>query len=107
MKCLIIVYSYHHNNTQKITEVFGKVLDAQVKSPQQTNPEELQGYDLVGFGSGIYGGKAHKATLKLADNLPKLQTKKHSFSQQAVAELLNTWQKHIIFSKKNCNLKAT
>ena len=52
MKCLIVVYSYHHSNTQKIAEVFEKVLDAQVKSPKQTNPEEPQNYDLVGFGSG-------------------------------------------------------
>jgi hypothetical protein len=29
-----------------------KVLDAQAKSPQQTNREELNQYDLVGFGSG-------------------------------------------------------
>ena len=76
MKSLIVVYSYHHNNTQKIAEVFGKVLDAQIKTPQQTNPQELQGYDLVGFGSGIYGGKAHKDMLKLADNLPQVKNKK-------------------------------
>jgi flavodoxin len=50
MKCLIVVYSYHHNNTQKLAEVFGKVLDAQVKNPQQTSPEERPSYNLVGFG---------------------------------------------------------
>ena len=50
MKSLIVCFSYHHNNTQKIAEVFAEVLDAQVKTPQQTNPEELQQFDLVGFG---------------------------------------------------------
>ena len=49
---------------------------AQIKTPKQTNPEELQGYDLVGFGSGIYGGKAHKDMLELADNLPQVTDKK-------------------------------
>ena len=42
MKTLIVVYSYHHSNTQKVAEVFAKVLDAQIKTPQQINPEELQ-----------------------------------------------------------------
>lgn len=53
MKALIVVFSYHHNNNQKINEVMAKVLNAQMKSPQHTNPEELQKYDLVGFGAGI------------------------------------------------------
>ena len=76
MKCLIVVYSYHHNNTQKIAEVFKKVLDAQVKSPQQTNPEELQNYDLVGFGSGIDSGKNYRELLDFADKLPQVTNKK-------------------------------
>ncbi len=76
MKCLIVVYSYHHHNTQKIAEVFGKVLDAQVKSPQQTNPEELPNYDLVGFGSGIDTGKNYKELLDFADKLPQVTDKK-------------------------------
>jgi flavodoxin len=75
MKCLIVVYSYHHNNTQKIAEVFEKVLNAQVKSPKQTNPEELQNYDLVGFGSGIDSGKNYPELLDFADKLPQVINK--------------------------------
>ena len=78
MKYLIVVYSYHHNNTLKIAEVFGKVLDAQVKSPQQTSPEELTSYDLVGFGSGIDSGKNYQEILDFADKLPQV-TKKEAF----------------------------
>jgi len=37
MKSLLVLYSYHHNNTEKIANVFAKVLDAQIKSPQQIN----------------------------------------------------------------------
>jgi flavodoxin len=76
MNCLIVVYSYHHNNTQKIAEVFGKMLEAQVKTPQQTNPEELPNYDLVGFGSGIDSGKNYKELLDFADRLPQVSDKK-------------------------------
>ena len=53
MKSLLVLYSYHHHNTEKIAKVFAKVLDAEIKTPQEIKPEELQDYDLVGFGSGI------------------------------------------------------
>ena len=70
MKFLLVLYSYHHKNTEKVANVFAKVLDAEIKAPQQVNPEELQDYNLIGFGSGIYGGKHHELLLKLADTLP-------------------------------------
>jgi flavodoxin len=72
------VYSYHHNNTQKVAAVFAKVLDAQIKTPQQINPEELQAYDLVGFGSGIDSGKNYKELLDFAERLPQV-TGKNAF----------------------------
>ena len=53
-----------------------KVLDAQVKSPQQTALEELSQYDLVGFGSGIDSGKHYKELLDFAHNLPQVTNKK-------------------------------
>jgi len=76
MKCLIVVYSYHHNNTQKVAEVFAKVLDAKVKTPQETNPAELKEYDLVGFGAGIDSDKHYKQILDFADQLPNSADKK-------------------------------
>jgi hypothetical protein len=47
-----------------------KVVDPQI------NPEELQEYSLIGFGSGIYGDKHHKALLDLADKLPPVTNRK-------------------------------
>jgi len=76
MKSLLVLFSYHHKNTEKIANVFAKVLDAQIKTPQQINPEELQEYSLVGFGSGIYGGKHHESLLDLADILPQVNNRK-------------------------------
>lgn len=72
MKSLLVLFSYHHNNTEKIANVFAKFLDAQIKTPQQINPEELQEYNLIGFGSGIYSEKHHKVLLGLADKLPQV-----------------------------------
>jgi flavodoxin len=78
MKSLLICYSYHHKNTEKIASTFAKILDAQIKKPQQIKPEELQEYTLIGFGSGIYDEKHHKTLLDLADNLPHV-TNKNAF----------------------------
>ena len=87
MKSLIVVFSYHHKNTQKVAEGVAKVLDAQVKSPQQTDLEELSQYDLVGFGSGIDSGKHYKPLLDLADRLPQVSNRKaFIFSTSGIVE---------------------
>ena len=75
MNCLLVLYSYHHKNTEKVAKVFAKVLDAQIKTPQQTEPEELQQYDLIGFGAGIDSGKHYKPVLDFADKLTPVNNK--------------------------------
>ena len=98
MKSLIVVVSYHHNNTQKIAEAMAKVLDAEAKPPQQVSPEELQEYDLVGFGSGIYGEKHDTSLLDLADRLPQVTNRKaFVFSTSAMAEIVKN---HSLLRKK-------
>ncbi len=85
MKSLLILFSYHHHNTEKIAQVFAKVLNAQIKTPQGVNPEDLQGYDLVGFGSGIYSAKHHPSLLDLANKLPQVTNRKaFIFSTSAI-----------------------
>lgn len=74
-KVLLVLYSYHHHNTEKIAKVFANVLNAEIKTPKQINPEELQDYDLVGFGSGIYSAKHDESILELADGLPEVNNK--------------------------------
>ena len=49
-KALIIVYSYHHKNTEKLAKVMAKVLNTEIKRPDEINSEKLQYYDLIGFG---------------------------------------------------------
>jgi flavodoxin len=53
-----------------------KVLDAEVKTPQQTNPTELEKFDLVGFGSGIDSGKNYPELLEFAARLPQVVNRK-------------------------------
>lgn len=83
--CLIIVYSYHHNNTMKVAEEFSKVLGAKVIQPEQVILDELEEYDLIGFGAGIDSGRHYKPLLDLADMLPVLNNKQaFIFSTSAI-----------------------
>jgi flavodoxin len=101
MKSLLGLFSYHHNNTEKVANVFAKVLDAQIKTPQQINPEELQEYTLIGFGSGIYGGKHHKLLLDLADTLPQITNRKaFIFSTSAMTGKAKVAKDHSLLREK-------
>ena len=90
MKALIILFSYHHNNTEKVANTIAHVLDAQVKSPEQVDPDMLHEYDLVGFGSGIYGDQHHESLLRLVDRLhPVTGANAFLFSTSA---MINEWK---------------
>lgn len=101
MKSLLVLFSYHHNNTEKIANVFARVLDAQLKTPQQVNSEELLEYDLVGFGSGIYGEKHHESVLNHVDKLPQVTTKNaFIFSTSALTGEDKAAKDHSMLRKK-------
>jgi flavodoxin len=88
MKSLLVLFSYHHNNTDKIAKVFAKVLDAQIKTPQQIDLEELQEYSPIGLGSGIDSGKHYQVLLDFADKLPQVTNKNaFIFSTSAIPEV--------------------
>ena len=76
VKSLLVVFSYHHMNTEKVAKVIAKVLGAGIKTPQQVNPEELSEYDFLGFGAGIDSGRHYKELLDFADALPPVAGKK-------------------------------
>ena len=75
MNTLIVIHSYHHNNTQKIGETIAGVLDAKVQAVLETDFIEIQNYDLIGFGAGIDSGKHYKPMLEFAKALPIVQDK--------------------------------
>jgi flavodoxin len=81
VKSLVVVFSYHHGNTEKIAHAVASILGARVKTPREVTPEEIREYDLVGFGSGIYSATFDASLLDLADRLPQAgRTKVFLFS---------------------------
>ena len=75
MTSLLLVHSYHHNNTRKVAEAIASVLEAAIRTPEENTPESLEEADLIGFGSGIYGEKHHALLLDLVDRLPQVDSK--------------------------------
>jgi flavodoxin len=70
MNVLLVVSSFHHRNTEKVAAAFARVFDARIQTPRQTVKEELQDYDLIGFGSGIDSDKHYAELLDFADSSP-------------------------------------
>lgn len=70
MKSLIVFKSYHHDNTEKIAKEMASVLNADMLRLENVNPSSLKGFDLIGFGSGIYGFGFHKDFLPFVESLP-------------------------------------
>lgn len=72
MKTAIVYYSKHHENTKKLLDAIAKTYEVTLIDVTHSKTDDLSGYDLIGFASGIYYGKIHKLLLEYAEkNLPE------------------------------------
>ena len=72
MKTAIVYYSKHHENTKKLLDAIAQEDEVTLIDATQPEIDDLSGYDVIGFASGIYYGKMHKLVLQYAEkNLPK------------------------------------
>jgi flavodoxin len=76
----IIYKSYHRMNTEKVAKAMAETMNATLQKVEEVNPEDLSKYDLIGFGSGIYGGKYHKDMVSLVEKMPRLEKNVFLFS---------------------------
>ena len=97
MRTLLIYISIHHGNTEKIAKEMAGVLSAELLKPNEIEASTFSKYDLIGFGSGIYFFKHHKALLNLADKLPHLNKKVFVFSTRGIGPV---WFYHRPLKKK-------
>jgi flavodoxin len=74
VKALVVCISVHHGNTEKIAASIARALGAELRKPKEV--ESIQEYGLIGFGSGIYYWRHHKALLNLVDRLPDSRGKR-------------------------------
>ena len=67
---LIVYVSVSHANTAKIAHAIGDVLRADLREPELVDPATLGNYDIVGFGSGIFGSTHHPRLRGYIESLP-------------------------------------
>ena len=73
---LIICQSIHHGNTMKVAKVIAEELNADIKKPFEIKPGDINKYDVIGFGSGIYEMTFHESLLKLVKKFSCMKNKK-------------------------------
>ncbi|MBM3709672.1 MAG: flavodoxin [Actinobacteria bacterium] len=78
MKILIIYHSEHHQNTEKIAKAMTAKIGAEIKKAKDVNLTEIDNYDIIGFGSGVYHGRFHSEISDIIENL-SYQNNKKSF----------------------------
>ena len=66
-KVLLICQSIHHGNTMKVAKAIAEQLNAEIKKPSEVEPTDINKYDVIGFGSGIYNRKHHTSLFKLIE----------------------------------------
>ena len=72
MKTAIVYYSKHHGNTKKLLDAIAALGDVTLVDAENAAQTKLDGYDRIGFASGIYFSKYHKSVLEFAQtNLPQ------------------------------------
>lgn len=92
MKSVVIFQSVHKGNTKKIAEALAGELKAKLVKPGEIDVNNLNDYDLIGFGSGIYFGKHHQDILDLAEKiLPTPGKKVFIFSTAGLPQLKFIW----------------
>lgn len=76
MRTLIVYSSKHHMNTEKAAVAIGEELGAEVKKLSSVRPEDLDAFELVGFGSGINGFTVHPELTGLVASLAERKEQK-------------------------------
>ena len=76
MKVLIIYHSEHHQNTEKIARTMATKIEAEFKEAKDVSTEDINNYDIIGFGSGVYSGSLHEDLSYIIEKLPYQDNKK-------------------------------
>ena len=66
MKTAVCYYSRHHGNTLKVLQAMAEEGDIDLIDVTTRQAVSLEGYDCVGFASGVYFGKFHEGVTAFA-----------------------------------------
>lgn len=69
MKILIIIESKHLGNTLNLAKKVVEGFDVEIKNVEEAKLADFNNYDIIGFGSGIYGSKYSSKLIKFTKKL--------------------------------------
>lgn len=69
MKSLIVYYSEYKNNTEKIARIFAEKTDCELINIRDVSDIDIENYNLIGFGSGVYRESLSPKVFRLVDKL--------------------------------------
>jgi len=69
MKSLIIYCSDYNNNTEKIARIFAEKLGSELINIKHISAVDIESYDLIGFGSGVYRESLSPKLYRLVDGM--------------------------------------
>lgn len=78
MKIAVVYYSAHHKNTFKVLSAMKEVADMDLFTVEQAKEVDLNGYDIIGFASGIYMNKFNSGIINFVKHAD-LNTGKATF----------------------------
>ena len=70
MKSLIIYASHHHGNTEKLVRNLASRYDITLVNADKVDDIDFDGYDLIGFASGLDFGRFYPSVTDIAAKLP-------------------------------------
>lgn len=70
MKTLIVYVSYHRMNTDRVDRAMAEATGATMVPVDEVVSEDLDAFELIGFGSGIYDGRHHGDLFALVGRMP-------------------------------------
>jgi flavodoxin len=87
---LIVCVSVSHGNTRRVADAMAAVLGAPVRDPDDVDPDGIASYDLVGFGSGIFGFEHHRRLRQFVAQLPRVDdTKAFVFATSGTGRIVD------------------
>jgi flavodoxin len=76
MKTIVVYSSKHHMNTEKVAQAIAGELKVEARKVTDVKSPDLDGFDLIGFGSGINGFDVHPEMHALVDSLGEAKGRK-------------------------------
>jgi flavodoxin len=84
METLIVYYSAYRKNTEKIAECMREQFGGEIVHAKDYNENDIDKYDMIGFGSGVYNQKMHPSILNAIDKSNLQNKNTFVFSTSAV-----------------------